>query len=272
MKRKKGYFLLGLLMTCSVQANELDNQLKDASAKVVAVTANAGELGLFENKISALFNGAKLTDWQSLNLQQVNYQDYITLQELPNAKQGRGLFAIKTQATKNRLLQAPHADSDLYTGKITSRLFLEGEFKAAQWNTVKRDISDMAHTPDTYWQAFTQAFARQYPDGKIIQLHGYDQDTRKSEAGEASDMIISAGHKAPPPWLQQTAACLKNAFPRRVSLYPVDVQELGGTTNVQGQLLRSLNHGGFVHIEMSKALRQELLDNAKTRKLLLSCL
>jgi hypothetical protein len=47
---------------------------------------------------------------------------------------------------------------------------------------------------------------------------------------------------------------------------------LGGTTNVQGQLLRSLNHDGFVHIEMSKAMRKELLDNADTRKLLLNCL
>jgi len=259
-------------MMCSAQANELDNQLKDASGKVEIVKASAAELQAFKDKLNAVYNGAKLNDWQSLTLQQVNHPNFITLQELPTAKQGRGLFAINTQATKNRLLQAPHADSDLYTGKIADRLFLEGEFKAAQWNTVKRDISDMAHEPDTYWQAFTLAFAKQYPDGKIIQLHGYEQDIRKTAAGEASDMILSAGHKAPPPWLQQTAACLKNAFPKRVSLYPSDVRELGGTGNVQGRLLQALKHDGFLHIEMSKAMRKELLDNADTRKLLLNCL
>lgn len=259
-------------MMCSAQANEFDTQLKDASGKVAAVTATAAELQAFKDKLIAVFNGAKLNDWQSLTLQQVNHPNFITLQELPTAKQGRGFFAINTQATKNRLLQAPHADSDLYTGKIANRLFLENEFKAAQWNTVKRDISDMAHEPDTYWQAFTQAFAKQYPDGKIIQLHGYEQDIRKTAAGEASDMILSAGHNAPPPWLQQTAACLKKAFPKRVSLYPSDVRELGGTTNVQGQLLQTLKHDGFLHIEMSHAMRKELLDSADTRKLFMSCL
>lgn len=255
-----------------VQANELDKHIKLASGKVEVITATASELQLLKDQLKPLFNGASLGDWQSLTMQQVNHQDFITLQEMPTAKQGRGFFAINTRATKNWLLQAPHADSDLYTGKIVSRLFLEGEFKAAQWNTVKRDIRDMAHTPNTYWQAFTLAFAQQYPDGKVIQLHGYDQAIRKTKAGESSDMILSAGHETAPLWVQQTAACLKNAFPKRVSLYPLDVQELGGTNNVQGQLLRSLGHNGFLHIEMSKNMRKQLLDNADLRKLFIKCL
>lgn len=268
-----GCFLLGILvMWSSVQANELDMQLQQASGKVDVIAATTGELQQFKDRVKSAFNGAKSDDWQNLNLQQVNHQDFITLAELPTAKQGRGFFAINTGSTKNRLLQAPHADSDLYTGKIAGRLFEEGEFKAAQWNTVKRDISDLAHTPNTYWQAFTLAFAEQYPDGKIIQIHGYAQDLRKTEAGESSDMILSAGHDAAPLWVQQTAACLKNAFPKRVSLYPLDVQELGGTTNIQGQLLTSLKHDGFLHIEMSKDMRQELLDKPESRKLLLNCL
>lgn len=256
----------------SVQANELDTYTKLASGKVEVITATASELQLLKDKLKPVFNGASLGDWQSLAMQQVNHQDFITLQELPTAKQGRGFFAINTQAKNNWLLQAPHADSDLYTGKIVSRLFLSGEFKAAQWNTVKRDISDMAHTPNTYWQAFTQAFAEQYPDGRVIQLHGYDQEIRKTKAGESGDMILSAGHEAPPLWVQQTAACLKKAFPQRVSLYPFDVQELGGTTNVQGQLLQSLGHDGFLHIEMSKHMRRQLLDKAKLRNKFINCL
>ncbi len=259
-------------MIGSVQANDLDTGLKRASGKALVHTATADELQAFEDALETVFKGVGTADWQRLGMQASSLQDFTILQELPTAKQGRGFFAVNSRASHNRLLQAPHADSDLYTGKIASRLFLEGGFKAAQWNTVKRDISDMAHTPNTYWQAFTQAFARQYPDGKIIQLHGFEQDRRKTNAGEASDMILSAGHNLPPLWLQQTAACLKQRFPARVSLYQLDVKELGGTTNVQGQLLRSLGHDGFLHIEMSKNMRKELLDNADARKLFMTCL
>lgn len=273
MKHSNRFFLLGMLMMGSIQANELDDLLKQASGKVNISAATAEELQLFEDKLISVFNnGTNSGDWQGLGIQQLTHKDFTTLQELPTARHGRGFFAINTRAAHNWLLQAPHGDSDLYTGKIASRLFFEGGFKAAQWNTVKRDISDMAHTPNTYWQAFTQAFAQQYPDGKIIQLHGFEQGSRKTATGEASDMILSAGHSLPPQWLQQTFVCLKNAFPMRVSLYQFDVKELGGTTNVQGQLLRSLGHDGFLHIEMSKTMRRQLLDNVTSRKLFIKCL
>jgi hypothetical protein len=261
-----------MLVMGPTQANDLDNQLKAAVGSVNVIAATASELQLFKDQLNPAFTGAGSSNWQALAMQQVNHEHFITLQELPTAKQGRGFFAINPAVKNTWLLQAPHADSDLYTGKIVSRLILSGEFKAAQWNTVKRNISDMAHTPDTYWQAFTQAFAGLYPEGKIIQLHGYEQDLRKTQAGETSDMILSAGHDKPPEWVQQTAACLKKALSWRVSLYPVDISELGGTTNVQGQLLRRLGHNGFLHIEMSKALRQALLDNAELRNTFIGCL
>lgn len=259
-------------MIWSAQANELDKQIKLASGGSKVIAYKVSELQLFKDQLKPAFTGTNLSDWQVLAMQQVNHADFITLQELPTAKQGRGFFAINKNAKNNWLLQAPHGDSDLYTGKIVSSLFLTGEFKAAQWNTLKRDISDMAHTPNTYWQAFTQAFAEQYPVGKIIQLHGFEQGTRKTQTGETSDMIISSGQKQVPQWLQQTAGCLKKALPWRVKLYSVDVSELGGTTNVQGQLLRSLGHDGFVHIEMSKTMRRALLDDEKLRNKLISCL
>ena len=273
MKCNKGYFLLGMLLMWTVQANELDTLIKSASGKAEVVTATAGELQAFKDKLKSLFNGSDAGgDWHDLKIQQVNLRDVVILQESPTAKQGLGVFAVRMQATNNRLIQAPHADSDLYTGKIASRLFLEGGFKAAQWNSVKRNISDMAHTPNTYWQIFTEAFAERYPDGKIIQLHGFERSTRKTKAGESSEIILSAGHDAPPPWIQQTADCLKKALPNKVSLYQFDVKELGGTTNVQGQLLRSHGHDGFLHIEMSKDMRNELLDNVELRKLFINCL
>jgi hypothetical protein len=263
----------GLLMMTSVQAaTTLDAQLKLASGATSVIVAPPNELQTFNTLLKPVFMGTGTSNWQVLAMQQVNQGNFITLQELPTAKNGRGFFAINTQVKNNRLLQAPHSDTDLNTGKIVSSLFLTGGFKAAQWNTVRREISDMAHTPDTYWQAFTKAFAEQYPDGKIIQLHGYEQTSRATDAAVGTDIIVSAGHKSPPLWVQQTAACLKKSLSQIVALYPIDVQELGGTTNVQGQLLQSLGHQGFLHIEMTKVTRQALVDNADLRNRFMSCL
>jgi hypothetical protein len=263
----------GLLMMTSVQAaTTLDAQLKLASGATSVIVAPPNELQTFNTLLKPVFMGTGTSNWQVLAMRQVNQGNFITLQELPTAKNGRGFFAINTQVKNNRLLQAPHSDTDLNTGKIVSSLFLTGGFKAAQWNTVRREISDMAHTPDTYWQSFTKAFAEQYPDGKIIQLHGYEQTSRATDAAVGTDIIVSAGHKSPPLWVQQTAACLKKSLSQIVALYPIDVQELGGTTNVQGQLLQSLGHQGFLHIEMTKVTRQALVDNADLRNRFMSCL
>lgn len=263
----------GLLMMTSVQAaTTLDAQLKLASGATSVIVAPPNELQTFNTLLKPVFMGTGTSNWQVLAMRQVNQGNFITLQELPTAKNGRGFFAINTQVKNNRLLQAPHSDTDLNTGKIVSSLFLTGGFKAAQWNTVRREISDMAHTPDTYWQSFTKAFAEQYPDGKIIQLHGYEQTSRVTDAAVGTDIIVSAGHKSPPLWVQQTAACLKKSLSQIVALYPIDVQELGGTTNVQGRLLQSLGHQGFLHIEMTKMTRQALVDNADLRNRFMSCL
>lgn len=257
----------------TAQATDLEALYKASAGSTTAiVAASTSELQSFKDQVKSMFNDKDYKNWQALAMQKVDYPEFILLQELPTAKRGRGVFAINKQAIHNWLLQAPHGDSDLYTGKIASRLFLTGAFKAVQWNTVHRDILDLAHEPNTYWQTFTQAFAEQYSDSKIIQIHGFDQSQRTSTVGGNTDMIVSSGQNATPQWVQQTANCLKQAFPTRVSLYPIDVQELGGTTNVQGQLLRSLGYDSFLHIEMSKLLRTELLDNADSRNKLINCL
>ena len=47
-------------------------------------------------------------------------------------------------------------------------------------------------------------------------------------------------------------------------LFPVDCNELGATSNVQGKRLRSAGHSGFLHLEMSLRLREGLRRDAKT--------
>jgi hypothetical protein len=281
LQRNNWILLMGALTAMPVQAAMLESQLKAASGNAGFKAPDQQDLRQIKQQFKDAFNHQEsAVDWHRSAMESHREADFTVIQEQASKRRGRGFFALRSIKTEHWLLQAPHADSDLYTGKIACRLFLEAPFKAAQWNTVSRktevedsdESADMAHLPDTYWQAFTAAFAETYPNGKIIQLHGYEQKFRKSRAGEASDMILSAGRTDPPQWVKQTAACLKNAFPGRVSLYPMDVKELGGTTNRQGELLQRLGHHGFLHIEMSKKMRQQLLDHSEARNLLIKCL
>jgi len=277
-------FMMALFGNAHVYAKSPDKQLQEAFNKGRFTLPTAEELQQVSKAYQRELTGQATPElWSSLSIHAIRYKDFLYLQEASEHRTGRGLFAIRSGDNMQPwLLQAPHAKSDLYTGKIATQLFAEGHFKAAMWNTVPRKTpvenstrpktADMAHLPDTYWQAITTSFSRYYKDGKIIQIHGYAQSKRKSSAASTSDMIISAGHQRPPVWVQQYAACLKKSLPFKVSLYPFDVKELGATTNVQGQLLRKQNFNGFVHIELSKQIRQQLLDNKALRQVLLTCL
>ena len=85
-------------------------------------------------------------------------------------------------------------------------------------------------------------------------------------------MILSNGTLSPGLKLQHQQACLSAGLARPVRLYPLSIRELGGTTNVQGIALRQLGYQSFVHMEMSRPLRQALLDDEATRVQLLRCM
>lgn len=280
-----GAFLLSLIGSITAYAEIIvENRLKKSFNNAFFVLPDAEEL----HKVQIAYQ-KELADqpsnelWKALFIQRVNQDGFLFLLESKKNYRGRGLFVLRKKPVfQPWLLQAPHAQSDLYTGKIVSLMFLEAEFKSAMWNSVPRKTpvqnsmltmsADMAHLPNSYWQAITESFARYYKKGKIIQIHGFSKMKRKSVAAKNSDVIISAGHRSPPFWVQEYAQCLKKALPVKVSLYPYDVKELGATTNVQGHLLQHLGFNGFLHIELSKAMRKQLLNNKKTRKLLSICL
>jgi hypothetical protein len=220
--------------------------------------------------------------WNALAMQRISQNNVSFFQETADSLKGRGLFSIRQSAdVRPWLLQAPHATSDKYTGEIAALLFDENQIKAAMWNTVSRKTkinnlttrsADMAHLTGTYWQAVTESFARYQSTGRIIQLHGFDQSKRQSAAGQNSEIILSAGHRHPPSWVKQVADCLRQSLGTKISLYPDDVKELGATTNVQVQLLKNLGFKGFLHIEMSRLMRENLLNNKTLRQRLMSCI
>jgi len=268
-------------------ASELDDALAAAMGGTVYMAPTQTELGQAEALFGQVLGGersAELSqDWGDLSMQfsaLPGASGLWRVQEQSSARTGRGFYAFPGSSPRPWILQAPHGDSDLYTKTIATRLAEETPFAAVAWNTVHRDtpvtgestVADLSHLGDSYFQRLTKAFAAAYPAGRMIQIHGFAQSQRTTEAGQTSDMIVSGGTSTPEPWLVNSANCLKTAMPGVVRLYPSDVTELGGTTNAQGILLRSLGHPGFMHVEMSKPLRQTLRDNANVRAAFTTCI
>ena len=199
-------------------------------------------------------------------------EDFLVLKEIEGYKTGRGFYVFRTGQATAITLQAPHSSNDLYTGEIVLHLFQEDRAVAGAWNTVPRSKADLTHLSESYFQSFALAFAQIYPNGVVLQLHGFKQDKRKSRSGAEADMIISGGTKHPATWLLQTAECLKRSIAGVVRLYPQDVRDLGAATNKNAQALRGIGYDGFMHVEMSAALRMRMRDDQATRQAFLKCL
>ncbi len=265
-------------------ANEVQQQIDNAYGKAVVQIPHTAELTQATQAFEQALSGQQASAlWANLGMQTHIREGMAYIHEAPDQRSGRGLFSLRVSGSVQPwLLQAPHAKSDNYTGRLAALFYAEQPIKAAMWNTVHRrtrlqispqgKTADMAHLTGTYWQAMTASFARQFPHGRIIQLHGYAQSKRRTAAARASDMIISAGHLRPPTWIEAFSRCMKKALPAKVSLYPDEVRELGATTNVQGHLLQQLGFDGFVHIEMSRPLRNMLLKRKDLRLKLFDCL
>lgn len=185
---------------------------------------------------------------------------------------GGGAYLLRTTiAPRPLLISAPHRGSDRLTGPLALRLFLEGDAAAAAWNTVPRRAtgecrpgrSDLARLKSHPFTAFSAAFAKAHPNGRVIQLHGFDPERRSSLEGRAAAIILSSGASAPTVSVRDLAACLRQLMPEeQVAVYPTDVRELGALRNAQGDRLRAIGFSGFIHIELSLAMRERLLDDA----------
>ena len=207
----------------------------------------------------------------------------VIVREADHAKQGRGFFVFRRDLApeaRRDVLLVPHGFKDEMTRDIGLALFQQGGFSAAAWNSVPRRYerdgvsvdADLAHLPGTWFTAFALALARAWPLGQTLQIHGFDQGKRKSDAAANADMILSNGSQSAGAQLRRQGQCLASALARPVLLYSESMRELGGTTNVQGAALREAGYPGFVHMELSRPLRQALRDDVATRATLLRCL
>lgn len=204
------------------------------------------------------------------------------LSDPPAEVRGRGFYLLDREASgaSDVLLQAPHRFKDLDTGEIAAELVAAGGFRAAAWNTVPRwapddrsdRSSDVAHLDVSLFNAFTLAFAEAYPDGAVVQLHGYARGHRDTAAGRRAEVIVSSGTRRLHGPARAVYRCLDSALDAVVLGYGESVFELGATTNRNAAALRRIGFRRFVHVEMVRELRRRVLEEPALQARLRRCL
>ncbi len=184
---------------------------------------------------------------------------------------GQGIFLVRPGASRPWLLSAPHAaGDDLLTGEIALAWFTRTGAAGGAWAVARRREGDLARETTSAFHAFHLGFAAAHPEGLVVQLHGFAREKRRTEAARRSQAILSSGTSPSPEWLHAVAACMERELGVRVSVYPEEVSELGGTTNAQA---RELSAAGarFLHLEASLELRRRLLDEPETADGVAAC-
>lgn len=198
-----------------------------------------------------------------------------------DAPQGQGHFLIRCTETLPVMIVAPHACKDLHTREIGVYLATKRHVSAFAWNSVPRTFendhgetidADLAHLRNSYLNSLTRAFARVYPHGYLVFLHGYAQEQRETQLGRELDVILSSGSEKPERALFDIKESIEARLGVHAGIYPFDVRELGGTTCVQRKILSNAGHKGFIHIEMSYPVRKRLATDAQAMETFADCL
>jgi len=283
---KVGVLIMCVCATSLASASDLSKAWKQSQVGVFVPSSSQDVLDA-HRLFSQMLQGQRVraSAWDALGMQveHLRYKGEVVLvvHEQTQHQYGRGFFVIRQKETDSPLLlQAPHSFKDLYTGRIALKLWMAGNAKAAAWNTVPRWYdaqgqkvdADMAHRGETFFLAFSKAFAKRYPEGRTLQLHGFSQQKRETSQARSADIILSSGSKHLNSSVQHFGRCLKQQLTDQVLLYPTEVSELGGTRNVISRELRYHAAHDFIHMEMSFELRSGLRKDKDLRHRLLACL
>jgi len=184
----------------------------------------------------------------------------------PDSESGGGWYLFRTNHQSSLAFETPHAKNDVHTGIIGLRLFQAGTARVLAASTITRHRADMAHLDDTFFQAFTLAFAEVCPTGLVVQLHGFESENHNHVA---ADVLASAGIQSPGAWFFEVVEKLKQATAVRVLAYPRDTKVLGGTTNSQGKALNQTADCRFLHLEITPELRERMARDPELRRAIL---
>lgn len=191
------------------------------------------------------------------------------LKEQRDHLRGLGFFLIRADETQPLLIQAPHGFHDTKTGEIAILLFEESNARAVSLNTAHRKHLDLAKEKQTLFAQFLEEFLKVEHSAVVLQLHGFEQAKRKTAQGQAAEIILSSGTSTPRAELHRVKPALSKYFGNGVMLYSEDVDELGGTKNSQAKAVRNKKDALFIHLELSKSIRERLYSNKEDRAILL---
>jgi len=218
--------------------------------------------------------------WQTLGWQrtgiQLADQACQVLYESAGRREGRGFYLFCPRANSRTALQAPHAFKDLHTGYIALSMANTARFRVVAWNTVPRysedengrHDADLAHLKESYFTALTRALATDDSIEQVIQIHGFSRQKRNGDGRDAA-IILSNGTRQPDQALLDLATRLRKTLDVDTRVFPYDIRELGALTNRQGKLLRETGHTGFIHIELSSEIREQLRNDEPTCRIFL---
>lgn len=217
--------------------------------------------------------------WQWLNITHLKQNHTVLLfMEQADIAQGQGAYLFVLKNPLSFVIQAPHQYFDYATGQLALQFFFEQNLRAITLNTVHRNQTrqaDLAHQANSLFSAFTAAYAEifsekeankqkeklfeQKSESYLLQLHGFSNKHRHTEAGRKADIILSNGSRSPSLFLRQSQERINNTSAFKVYLYGMDIDELGGSKNSSLAVLTQLNQQAhFIHIELSADTRKKL--------------
>lgn len=256
-----------------------------AITRLVPELLHAAQTGQISSDAAAYATtvGMRLERWE------VAGNEHLALTELPDQRRGAGayLFSVAHPVSSSPWLlwEAPHPYFDLRTGDIAASLYFNpptADHSPAAFFTSSlhrytqtdgarekkpNNPADPCHNPDHLFNVATQAAAATFAQATVVQLHGFStSDDEGNRPPEDAMLVVSAGLKEGPTVLSAAVANrIATLFPTGVHLFPVDVQSLGATTNVEMLGLQNIPGSRFLHIEMSGALRDLLFQDPSQR-------
>lgn len=176
------------------------------------------------------------------------------------SSQGFMIIKLPIKLEDVNILQAPHQFFDLHTGDIARLWFEREDIHVLMLNTTHRydtDRSDLSRLERSFFTATISAFIEAKSSGKVIQVHGFNEDKRKTVSAQYADFILSNGQPEPYSDFVTMQSCLRDSSQLLARAYGRDVFELGATINPVGRLInRSADSGlRFLHIEMPRPIR-----------------
>lgn len=198
------------------------------------------------------------------------------LAEPSGRNRGAGAVALRVGAETSLVVEVPHSFFDEGTLPIGVAVFEELGALALLVNTVHRggvgaeeeraerarsgtSESDVAHQTQSFFHQAHLVLGRVWPRAHVVQLHGF----RDEKVPTAKIVVSAAGTAAV---IAPLAKALNDAFgPATARLYPEEVDQLGGTRNVQAEANRD-EARDFVHLELAASFRNQLVRQKSLRE------